>query len=167
VTIGRLGRPHGVTGAVHARATGPTLATLAPGARILARGAGRSTELVLESRAGTDERPILRFAGVGDRDAARDLAGLELVVGAEALPPLPPGDTFYVRDLVGCEVLAGDRPVGRVADVVPGRANDALEVAGDAGSLLVPFTADALVDLDVAGRRIVVRADLLPEGDDG
>ena len=40
-------------------------------------------------------------------------------------------------------------------------ANDVLEVSGADGDLLVPFTADAIVELDLASRRIVVRADLL------
>ena len=40
-------------------------------------------------------------------------------------------------------------------------ANDVLEVSGSDGDLLVPFTADAIVELDLASRRIVVRADLL------
>ena len=39
-------------------------------------------------------------------------------------------------------------------------ANDVLEVSGDAGVLLVPFTADAVADLDLPSRRIVVREDL-------
>ncbi|MEW6582114.1 MAG: ribosome maturation factor RimM [Actinomycetota bacterium] len=166
MTIGRLGRPHGVHGAVHARPSGPTLATLAPGARLVARDAGRSVELVLVERGGTDQRPVLRFAGVEDRDGAHALAGMHVAVPAAELPPIDDADTFYVRELVGCEVFAGDRPLGRVVEVHEGPANDALEVAREGGSILLPFTADALVELDVPGRRIAVRPDLLPREDE-
>lgn len=168
MVIGRLGRPHGVAGAIHAHPTGPTLASLPPGARLTVRGDGRSRELVIEERSGTDERPVLRFAGVEDRDAAKAIAGQDLLVPAADLPPIADDpDTFYVRDLIGCEVLAARTPLGRVRDVHPGPANDALEVEGEGGTVvLLPFTADAIVDLDVPGRRIVVRSDLLPEGDD-
>jgi hypothetical protein len=37
-------------------------------------------------------------------------------------------------------------------------------VATDADVLLVPFTADAVTDLDVPGRRIGLRADLFAAG---
>jgi ribosomal 30S subunit maturation factor RimM len=70
-----------------------------------------------------------------------------------------------VRDLVGCQVLLGERALGPVTDVVPGPANDALEVAAVGGAVLVPFTADAVRDLDVPGGRIVLRPDLF--GEDG
>ena len=66
-----------------------------------------------------------------------------------------------MRDLVGCEVLLGERPAGTVAEVHAAPANDVLEVSGADGDLLVPFTADAVVELDLAARRIVVRPDLL------
>ena len=74
---------------------------------------------------------------------------------------LPDSDTFYVRDLLGCEVLVGARSAGTVAQVHAAPANDVLEVSGSDGDLLVPFTADAIVELDLASRRIVVRDDLL------
>ena len=64
---------------------------------------------------------------------------------------------------MGCQVLLGDRPLGEVREVFSGPANDVLEVAppGGGSPVLIPFTADAVLDLDVPGRRIVVRPDLL------
>jgi len=161
VVVGRLGRPHGVRGAVRALPTGPTLETLPPGMRLVVRGAEGERELVLSARSGAAPHVTLSFEGVETRDEAARLSGMELLAPEEALPPLEDGDTFYVRDLIGFVVLAGGREIGVVTEVHAGAANDALEVAGEGGVVLVPFTADAIPELDPRARRIVVRADLL------
>jgi 16S rRNA processing protein RimM len=161
VVIGVIGRPHGVRGSVHAKPTGATLAALAVGEVVDAHTEGAPPRrLVLAARAGTPERPILSFEGVASREDAAALAGAAIRVpeGRVAAPQEP--DTYFVRDLVGCDVLVGARAVGSVTAVHDAPANDVLEVSGDDGVLLVPFTADAVADLDLASRRIVVREDL-------
>lgn len=166
VVIGTVGRPHGTGGAVHARPAGPTLATLAPGDVVEVRPRdGEPRRLVVAGRSGMDSGPILAFEGVGDREGAQALTGAVLAVDAGRVRGLDDPDTFFVRDLVGCEVMLGARRLGAVSDVVPGPANDALEVAAGAGPVLVPFTADAVRELDVPGRRIVLRADLFGDDD--
>jgi len=87
-----------------------------------------------------------------DRPAER---GAELAVRRDELPP-PEADSFYVVDLVGLEVRdeAGS-VVGLVRDVIPGPANDNLEL--DSGTL-VPLVEDAISEIDVEGGRIVLNA---------
>jgi 16S rRNA processing protein RimM len=162
VVIAHLGRAHGVSGEIAARPTGPTLAALEPGVPVVVRGRdGEERALRLRSRRGDPGRPILALEGVDAREEAAPLAGGVLLVRAEALPPLDDPDTLYVRELIGYRVLAGERPLGAVTQVHAGPANDALEVAAANGSLLIPFTADAVLELDRAGRRLVIRPDLL------
>lgn len=162
VVIGRIGRPHGVRGAVHARASGPTLPTIAPGEALELRPReGAPRRLVVAVRSGMDERPILAFEGVATREEASLLTDAEILVPGERVPPIDDPDTFLVRDLIGCRVALGPRALGPVAEVHAAPANDVLEVATEDGPLLVPFTADAVTELDVPGRRIVLRADLL------
>ena len=111
--IGRIGRPHGVRGAVRARPSGPTLAEIAVGESVEVRPAGGPPRtLVLASRAGTADGPILTFDGVTSREEAAALTGAELAVPGERVPPIEDPDTFLVSDLVGCRVLIGDRPLG-------------------------------------------------------
>ena len=163
VVIGRIGRPHGVGGAVHARGSGRTLASLAAGETVEVRIGGQEPRLLLvTSRAGMADQPILTFEGVGSRDQAAELTGAEIAVAPTRLPEIDDPNTFFVRELIGCEVLLGDRPLGPVSDVISGPANDVLEVAAPEGPpTLIPFTADAVRELDLAARRIVIRPDLL------
>lgn len=163
--IGRVGRPHGIAGAVHSRGSGPTLATIAPGDVLEVRPReGEPRRLRVSGRSGMPDQPILAFEGVSSRDEAAALAGADLAVPAERIPGLADPDTFFVRDLVGCEVLLGERSLGPIEQVHAAPANDVLEVAGAEGPILVPFTADAVTGLDLARRRIVIRPDLFGEG---
>jgi 16S rRNA processing protein RimM len=155
---GRVGRPHGLDGSFYvldARA-----ALLGPGARV--RIGGREVEVV--RRAGTDERPILRLAGVEAREAAEDLRGLELLVPRLAAPPLE-DDEWWAEDLVGCRVVDGDREIGRVARLVPLPSCEALEVVGDPAvePFLVPLVRDAVRRVDVDAKVIDVDVAFLGE----
>lgn len=79
--------------------------------------------------------------------------GAELTVPRADLAPLPE-DAYYVADLVGLEVIDADgASVGVVRDVLPGPANDALEL--DTG-LLLPVVEDCIREVDLAGRRVLL-----------
>jgi len=68
--------------------------------------------------------------------------------------PRPEDGSYYVFQLVGLAVEEeGGRPLGRVADVEPGVANDVLVL--DAGQLL-PLVEDCVLAVDLERGRIVV-----------
>ena len=143
VSVGRVGRPHGVDGAFVVEQASDDPARFEIGSRLLLEG--QPAEVVLTRRVGGG-----RIAIKLDRPAPR---GAELTVDRNELPPLP-ADTYYVADLVGMEVVdEGGARVGAVADVLPGPANDVLEL--DSG-LLLPLVEDCVRDVDTAARRIVL-----------
>ena len=79
--------------------------------------------------------------------------GAGLFVPRAALAPLPE-DSYYVADLVGLDVVdENDVRVGAVRDVLPGPANDVLEL--DTG-LLLPLVEDCVREVDQAGGRIIL-----------
>ena len=104
-------------------------------------------EAEVERRAGSDERPLLRIAGVGDRDAAAALRGQDLLVLDDS--ELEEGE-YLVEDLVGCRVEG----LGEVRAVIAAPSCDLLEV-GDRG-VLVPLVSDAVKRVDLAARTIEV-----------
>lgn len=161
VAIARLGRPHGVRGAITAHADGPTLGTLGPGEVVTVRVGDEDRPMRLADRRGEAPRAILAFEGVESRDDAARLTGGAILVDASRLPAPDDPDTFYVRDLIGFEVRDGDRLVGVIEGVQPGPANDALVVRDAAGQILLPFTRDAVVAVDHAARRVSLREGLL------
>lgn len=132
--------------------------------------AGRTAQIV--RRAGTEEHPIVRLQGVEDRGAAEALRGLEMMVDLAGAPPLAEGE-WWANELEGCEVVDGERHVGRVVRLIELPSCEALEVrlenigADDAkrpvSDLLVPMVRDAIRQVDIAGRRIDVDMSFLAE----
>jgi 16S rRNA processing protein RimM len=161
VVVGRIGRPHGLAGEMRAIPTGATLVTLRPGDRIMLAGAGERREARIVALRPVDRGVLIRLEGVDIREDAQALTGATISVAPARLAGIDDADEFYVRDLIGCVVSAGDTVLGPVIEVYPGAANDALVVTTDAGQqLLVPFTKDAVTELDLPGRRVVIRPDL-------
>ena len=120
-------------------------ARFAPGSTLYVDG--EPAQVVAAKRAGG--RPVLRLEHAVER-------GQTLAVPRDALPP-PEPDAYYVFQLVGLRVEdERGRALGRVADVVPGVANDVLEL--DDGHAL-PLVEACVRDIDLEAGRIVVADD--------
>lgn len=138
-----MGRPHGLDGAFVVEGASEDEDRFAVGAVL--RVDGHPATVVLCRRVGGGRRAIKL-----DRSVER---GQELAVPAEELPPLPEHE-FYAFQLVGLRVEEeGGRELGVVRDVLPGAANDNLEL--DDGTL-VPMIEDAVGAIDLEGGRIVL-----------
>ncbi|HEV2974039.1 MAG TPA: ribosome maturation factor RimM [Solirubrobacteraceae bacterium] len=149
---GRVGRPHGLDGSFYV--TGPLTRLLTLGTSVTVEG--RSAEIV--RRAGTEQRPILRLAGVEDRAAAEALRGKALNVAQADAPQLGEGE-WWAHELEGCAVLdERGRALGAVERLIELPSCEALEVARGAGRqpLIVPMVKDAIRTVDVRARRIEV-----------
>jgi 16S rRNA processing protein RimM len=157
IVAGRVGRPHGLDGSFHV--TGAIARLLSPGLQVDVGGA----EHRIEHRGGTDQRPLLRLRGVGNRDAALALRGLEIAVAAEQAPPLGEGE-WWAHQLVGCEVSDGGQRVGTVVRLLELPSCEALEVSREQGeALLVPMVKDAIRSIDAKRRAIEVDLEFLGE----
>jgi 16S rRNA processing protein RimM len=148
VTVGRVGRSHGLAGAFLVEQASDDDARFAVGAGL--RVNGEPARVVDSYRTGN------RLAVRLDRPVER---GDELTVRRDELPP-PKADHFYVFQLVGLEVVERDRVLGRVDDVIPGAANDNLEL--DTGAL-VPLVDDAVAAVDLERGRIELVPGFLPQ----
>ena len=142
VEVGRVGKPHGLAGAFFVEQASEEPARFAVGALVFA---GAEPAVIVESKV-SGGRPVVRL----DREVQR---GTALTVPRAELPP-PAPDSFYVADLVGLDVVERDGArLGRVAHVLPGIANDVLEL--DSG-LALPFVAACVLDVDLEARTLIV-----------
>ncbi len=167
VIVGTIGKPHGIRGELRAYPTGPTLDSLARGARVMLTAPAGERVLTIEALRDAGSHRLIRFREITDRDGAAAVVGATLVVDAVDLADLGDDDEYYVRDLIGCRVIdEDDTPIGTVREVHDGAANPAVEVDLAGGeSLLLPFTHDAVANVDLGGRRLIVRRGLLGGGD--
>ena len=153
---GRVGRAHGLDGSFYV--TGPRPRLLTVGASVTV--AGRIAEIV--RRSGTDQHPIVRLRGIEGRVAAETLRGQPLIVSQAQAPALAEGE-WWAHELEGCEVLDGERLLGRVIRMIELPSCEVLEVERPAGGdpLLVPMVKDAIQLVDTAARRIEINGDFL------
>ncbi len=146
--IGRVGRPHGLDGAFVVEEASDDPRRWETGARVLVDGVAR--EVVSSRRVGRG-----RVAVLLDAPARR---GAQLAVQEADLPP-PDPDSWYAFQLVGLRVEdEGGRALGRVVAVVPGVANDNLQL--DDGTLL-PLVDAAVRDIDLDAGVVLVTAGFL------
>lgn len=99
-----------------------------------------------------------RLSGVSTKEAADSLRGTRLYVDRGRLPAPEDDEEFYHADLIGLEVHdAGGAHLGTVRAVHYHGATDLLEIAvpGQSGTVLLPFTKQAVPRIDIAARRIV------------
>ena len=84
------------------------------------------------------------------------------VIVRESELPAPAEDEFYVRQVVGLEACVDGRPVGRVVGVHPSGPLDVFELElHDGGVVFVPSLHEYLLEVDVAGGRVVMAASVL------
>lgn len=99
---------------------------------------------------------VATFAEVPDRNTAEAVDGLYVAVPREALPK-PEKDEYYWADLIGLDVWnTQDVRLGTVSGLLSTGAHDVLQVQEGDVERLIPFVAQYVTDVDVAGKRIRV-----------
>ena len=106
-------------------------------------------------------RFLLRLEGCSDRTAAEGLRGQWLYIPIEEAMPLAE-DEFYVHEVLGLrvETPAGEF-LGYIQEVLFTGSNEVFVVKDDEGELLIPVLEDVVLEIDRAGKRVLVT---LPPG---
>jgi len=162
VTIGRIVKPHGIHGEVAVDVLSDVPGRFDAGTEV--QVGGRVT-IIAASRP-HQGRMLVRFDHVTDRTGAELLRGREI---AAPLVDLSDSETFYVHELIGLPVRAGDdRLLGTVDALIelPAAAGyDLLEVAREDGTTwLLPAVDDLAEVVQDADGQLILRVGDLPEG---
>jgi 16S rRNA processing protein RimM len=95
----------------------------------------------------------LKLAGVDTPEAVAPLVGHEVAIPRTDAPP-PPEGAFYHYDILGLEVVSGDRSLGSVREIVETPAHDVYVIQRDGGEWLLPATRVCIRRIDLAAGRI-------------
>jgi 16S rRNA processing protein RimM len=144
VVVGRVGKSHGLDGSFVVEDASENEERFRKGAELIVENQPARVVAARQARG----RPVIRL----DRRVSR---GAVLEVPRDSLEP-PGENEYYVFQLLGLRVEEEDgRPLGVVRDVLPGVANDVLEL--DSG-LFLPMVEDCILEVDLdAGHILVAR----------
>lgn len=162
LTIGVLGKPHGLRGEIVLRPYNSV-----GRARPLSPAGTETVELVrdgqtmrkrLRSCRPLGETLVLAFEGADSPDAVRVFTHWEVRVARRALPALAPGE-YFVEDVVGCDVLNADgQRLGQATGTFWNGAHDVMTVSlaekKGAAEMLIPMVPAVMLAVD-AGARVV------------
>jgi 16S rRNA processing protein RimM len=133
LTIGRIGRAHGLRGEVAVTYSSNRPERHAPGAVCFAG----DRELVVASARPHQGKVLVRFEGVSDRTAAEALQGRELTAEPLGGDVELDDDEFWIHELVGARVV--DRAGTDLGTVTAVEANPAHDLLVLSGGALVPM----------------------------
>jgi 16S rRNA processing protein RimM len=157
LTVGRIGRPHGIRGdvVVGVRTDEPEL-RFARGSRLDTDPAGVGP-LIVAATHWHSGLLLVRFEGISDRDAAAELGGTWLMVDSATIAPSDDPDEFHDTDLVGLSVRTVDGThVGIVDDVLHSGQDVLVIKAAAGGEVMVPFVKPLVPDVDVESGYLVI-----------
>ena len=161
IRVGQVTGAYGLQGAVKVLPLTEFEDRFSPGACLLLDGSERHVEW---SRAGQPGL-VVKLKGIDNRTMADLFRGRYLEVGEQALRPAPEG-RFYHHQLVGLRVLTrSGRALGEIAEVLERPANDVWVSREGRVEHLIPATQDAVVEVDLERRQVVV-SDWLLEHED-
>ena len=161
IEVGRLGRPHGLSGETTLDGSPLAPSELLEAGEFVWEGArGEKRTLVLEAVRGAPPRLLVRFAGLADREGAAALTNGRLCDERSRLPDPGPGQA-YVFELIGLEVHANDgRRLGILEDILTTTGANPVYVIRGEREWLLPATAEVVRRVDLEARRITVAVPL-------
>jgi 16S rRNA processing protein RimM len=151
VLLGVVAAPHGVRGLVRIKSfTENPMAVASYGPLSDETGKQEYRVEVLSAARGA---VLARIEGVADRTAAEALRGLRLYVERERLPGTGERE-WYEADLVGLAAIGRDgRDWGKVIAFHDFGAGSVMEVSG---GMMLPFTNEAVPEIDLEGGKVVI-----------
>ena len=158
IALAKVGRPYGLTGALHWYPYSQDAQTLLKAREVTI---GSTVYAVTKSRR-HGESIVAQIVGIDSPEAAAKLTNKEISVDRRLFAPLPDGEYYWI-DLIGLRCTNGERLFGEITEIFESGAHPILRVKrpdGDpkaaTGDELIPFVDAIVRSVDLAARRVDV-----------
>ena len=102
------------------------------------------------------EMVILKLSGIDNRNAAEAMKNKDVYITEEDLEELP-DDTFYIRDLIGLEVIDDSGRIGVIKDVLQPSSQDVYVIQTDKNQdLMIPAVKEFVKEVNLEEKYIKV-----------
>ena len=155
LAVGRILRPHGITGELRLEILTDYPERLAHLTYLYLGPAYR--RYTVQSVRFHQELLLLRLVEVADRNAAELLRGQLVSVALADAVPLEEGE-YYHHQILGVQVSTEDgEPLGEIVEVLDTpAANDVYVIHGVRGEVLIPAIREVVLSLDLDARQMVI-----------
>ena len=158
VTIGEIGRPHGLAGEVKVKPIVDSSDRFSKLKHVIVEAAdGRREQFTIRRVRNQKAGYIISFHEITSIDQAASWARAEVKIPQDALESLPDG-RYYHFDLMGMEVFTESGAcIGTIEDIFATGSNDVFVVKQQETEHLIPGTEEIVRHVDVAQKRMVIR----------
>lgn len=165
IAVGIIRKPIGLDGTSAVEPLGHSLERLLfPVDVFIGLSENDVTLVSMESVEFRPKGPVCHFSGISTADQVEALRGAYIFIAADHLPKLD-NDTYYHFDLIGLKVQDDQgRVIGSVIAVHNFPTVDSVEVTVPGlESIMIPLTADALVEIDQKSGFLTVQRSFIEE----
>ncbi len=157
-TIGIIARPHGVRGAVKVNPLTDDVSRFKNLKKIFID----NKEFTITNTQISKTEVYLTFENIPDRDKAEALKNKEIQVNKEDAVKLPK-DSYFIVDIVGCEVFVDNKLIGNVVDVLQYGAADVYVIEKENKQIMVPAIKALLENVDTENKKIILNPKVFEE----
>ena len=150
ISIGIITKAHGIKGEVLVSSLTDNAGQFQKLKHVfLAREDGKRTEITIQQVRQKNDRFIIKFSGIENRDQAETLKKVLIEKRLEDGDVLS-SDEYYIFDLVGLEVYTTNHQLlGRIKEVLTLPANDVYIVQGEDTQFLIPAIKSVVKKVDL------------------
>jgi 16S rRNA processing protein RimM len=162
--IGLVGAPFGVKGFLKVRSCSGEIDHLLNLNSVIVSKDGKEQLLKIEETVPALPAVLIRFVGIDNPEAARELTGAQLLAGRDQAAPLSDGE-FYIEDLKGLTVVSpadtngqSGNNLGIITDIIEGGGGELAEIQLSSGEKrLIPFRNEFFPEIDLENGRAVLQ----------
>ena len=155
--VGVISSTHGIRGEVKVFPTTDDAARFKELKKVLLDTGKERIELEIQSVRFFKQFVIVKFKGIDNINDIEKYKGKSLLVPRKEAVELEENE-YYIADLIGMEVFAGEERFGVLKDVIETGANEVYIIESDRhGEVLIPAIRDCILDVDVAGKTMKIR----------
>jgi len=153
IKLGKITAPQGIKGEVRVYSYTDELTRFSEIEAVLLDGQKRK----IQNARYMKNMAVLKLEGVDDRNMAESLRNKELLLAKEDLWEQPE-DTYFIDDLVGCDVVSEDGDsVGTLKNIISRPAQDLYEIErADGSTFLLPAVKEFIKNVDLDNKTITI-----------
>jgi 16S rRNA processing protein RimM len=158
VTVGRLGRTRGVAGEIYIIPETDFPDRFLDMNEIFIRHKDGWKKTRLESSRIVSGRPVIKLEGIDTPEDAARLTNREVGVREEEIANLPEG-SFWIHDLIGCEVVEenSETRLGEITGVERYPANDVYLIKTEDGKeVMIAAVEQFIKNVDTTARKVTI-----------